>query len=106
MLFAYLVSVAVLLLLRRRCLLLSLTPALPLTALPLLILLLLLHAVLTPAIMNCVHAKKLLENSALHLAVVLVSADALRSKPCGAQNSNGNRTITPVSVVVSIDACK
>jgi hypothetical protein len=83
------VSVALLLLLLRRCLLLSLTIAVPLAlvlaVLPLLLLIqlvLLLHAVLTPATMNCVHAKKLLENSALHLLVVLASADALRSKPC------------------------
>jgi hypothetical protein len=90
MLFAHLVSAALLLLLLRRCLLLSLTLTLlpVLAVLPLLLLLLslllLLHAALTPATMNCVHAKKLFENSALHLVVVLASADALRSKPCEA----------------------
>jgi hypothetical protein len=81
---AHLVSVALLLPLRRRCLLPSLTLVLLLllAVLALLLLLLsLLHAALTPVTMNCVHAKKLLENSALHLAVGLASADALRSRP-------------------------
>ena len=83
-------SVALLLPLRRRCLLLSLTPALALLLL-LVLLLPLLHAALTPATMNCVHAKKLLENSALHLAVVLASADALRSRPCNAHKYEQQR---------------